>query len=138
VRPRAELCDAYERFLSIVQEATMKSHRQYLVEVSGLCLDCFRITRKTSISFALRGTSFDRDGALLDCSELCRRAAFALTAGRTSGIGLLSECALGCSTCADLCEAMDQDACAIACWEAAAALGDEIARRTPVALMAAE
>ncbi|MBN8942455.1 MAG: hypothetical protein J0H01_23335 [Rhizobiales bacterium] len=62
----------------------------------------------------------------------------ALTMQRAVGLDVFHRCAESCASCADYCEARDLDACAIICWEAAAALGDEMARIAPPMMLAAE
>ncbi len=107
-------------------------------EVSSICFDCFSVTRTAAIRQILRAEPFESEQVLQQCSDLCRQAAQALTLQRPLSLDFIHRCAEACATCADYCAARDMDACAIICWEAAAALGDDIARIDQPMLLAAE
>lgn len=107
-------------------------------DLSRICFDCFTVTRSDAIRQILSSDRFETGHVLLQCSELCRRAAQILTLQGSVSPNFVRQCAEACAACADYCEARDMDACAILCWEAAAALGDEWARLASPMMLAAE
>lgn len=121
-----------------IRAQDMRTRDTGAADVSRICFDCFNVTRTAAIKQILRSNPSETGHILLQCSELCRRAAQILTLRGSAAPHFVHQCAEACAACADYCEARDMDACAILCWEAAAALGDELARIAPPMMLAAE
>ncbi|QCI68837.1 hypothetical protein [Phreatobacter stygius] len=133
-----ELKIGTESWLGMTLEAKMLRPTVKSYELSNICFDCFSMTRTAAIKQIIGASPSDYDNVLLQCSELCRRTAQALTMGHRVSPDVLHACAEACALSADYCEARDMDACAIACWETAAAIADEMLGQAPDMMLAAE